>query len=107
MRVIRTLYISKVKKQWKVHWENENSGMLYTLRSLAISSAKKIIANFPRGDCFQLQVQNANGRYVTEWRYGIDPFPLKKDNINLAKKVFKKVKILKLILALYAGACFL
>jgi hypothetical protein len=73
--LIKTLYISKINKQWKVHWANEESGIIYTLRSIAIAAARKMVAKLPPGDCFQIRIQKHNGEYITAWTYGIDPFP--------------------------------
>jgi hypothetical protein len=73
--LIKTLYISKANKQWKVHWKGEEPGMIYTLRSIALAAAKKIVANLPPGECTQIKIQKQNGEYATEWTYGVDPFP--------------------------------
>ena len=73
--MIKELHISKAGKQWKVHWKGEDSGIVYTLRSIALAAAKKMVAKLPPGECFQIKIQKQNGEYVTEWTYGIDPFP--------------------------------
>ena len=73
--MIKTLYISKVNKQWKLHWQNEDTGIVYTLRSLAIIAAKRMVAKLEPGECFQIKIQKQNGEYTTEWTYGIDPLP--------------------------------
>ena len=72
---MRTLYISKINKQWKVHWENEDKGTIYTLRAIALNAAKRIVAKLPPGECSQILIQKQDGKYTTEWVYGIDPFP--------------------------------
>lgn len=73
---MRTLCITKVKKQWKVHWANEDTGTIYTLRSIAISAAKKMVAKLPPGECGQIKIQKQDGKYSVEWAYGVDPFPM-------------------------------
>ncbi len=72
---VKTLYISKVSKQWKVHWANEETGHIYTLRSIAIAAAKRIVAKLPPGECLEIRIQKHNGEYIAEWTYGSDPFP--------------------------------
>lgn len=71
----RTLYVSPFKGNWKVHWEKDTSGTLFTRKEDAVKAARKLVADLPAGQVSQIIVQREDGTFQTEWTYGQDPYP--------------------------------
>jgi hypothetical protein len=71
----KVLYVSPSGNSWKVHWQGESNGTLFTLKADAIAYARRMVAALPEGTASQIRVQRADGTFQTEWTYGQDPFP--------------------------------
>lgn len=71
------LYVSpnKATGRWIVHWQGDSSGKAFSLKTDAITYARRLVGSLPEGTCSQIKVQRLDGTYQTEWTYGRDPFP--------------------------------
>lgn len=71
----KVLYISPSGSQWKVHWEKEQEGFLFSTKDEAIREARLIVGRLKEGEVASIRVQKADGTFQTEWTYGNDPYP--------------------------------
>jgi hypothetical protein len=71
----KVLYVSPHRSQWRVHWQYEQNGEIFNLKTDAISRARKIVGQLTEGQVSQIRVQKADGAFQTEWTYGQDPYP--------------------------------
>ncbi len=71
----KVLYISPFGGQWKVHWEKEQEGFIFSTKEVAIREARKIVGRLKEGEVASIRVQEADGTFQTEWTYGNDPYP--------------------------------
>lgn len=70
----KIIYVLSHGNQWKVQCEHCKSEITNT-QSEAIRIAKQHVASLPAGTLSQIRVQGMDGRFRTEWTYGVDPFP--------------------------------
>ena len=71
----KVIYVSPSGSNWKVHWQHESNGYLFSLKTNAISKARQMVGQLSAGEVSQIRVQRADGTFQTEWTYGQDPFP--------------------------------
>ena len=70
------MFVSPDAGEWKVQWEGSERAMANTAtQEEAVALAKDRVSRLPEGTCSQIVVQGHDGKFITEWTYGQDPFP--------------------------------
>ena len=70
----RIIYVLSSEGQWKVQCDHCQSEFKPT-KEEATKLARKHVASLAAGTLAQILVQGRDGRWMTEWTYGQDPFP--------------------------------
>ncbi|HUC82894.1 MAG TPA: DUF2188 domain-containing protein [Flavisolibacter sp.] len=73
----KNLYVSPRTGDWKVHWEKETNGAVFSLKEDAIRHARSLVRERKEGEVLSIRVQRADGTFQSEWTYGKDPYPPK------------------------------
>ena len=70
----KVIYVVSFGSQWKVKCDHCNEEIKNT-KLEAIKAAKQHVAALTGGTLAQIVVQGADGKFMTEWTYGKDPYP--------------------------------
>jgi Uncharacterized protein conserved in bacteria (DUF2188) len=70
----KIIYVVSFGDKWKVKCDHCNDEVKDT-KVEAIRAAKLHVGAFPKGILSQIVVQGTDGKFITEWTYGKDPFP--------------------------------
>lgn len=71
----QVIYVLSHETKWKVECDHCTEQPIKDTQSDAIKAAKKHVAELPGGTLSQIIVQGEDGKWLTEWTYGEDPFP--------------------------------
>ena len=71
------LYVSPHLGSWKVHYEKENNGAVFSTKEAAVKHARSLVKDRKEGEVLSIRVQRADGTFQSEWTYGRDPYPPK------------------------------
>jgi uncharacterized protein DUF2188 len=70
----KVVYVVSFGDKWKVKCDHCGEVAKDT-KAEAIKFAKQHVGSFPKGTLSQIVVQGTDGKFMTEWTYGKDPFP--------------------------------
>lgn len=70
------IYVLSHGTKWRVKCEHCNEAVVST-KAEAVETARQHVSSNPEGTLAQILVQGQDGRWLTEWTYGQDPYPPK------------------------------
>ena len=71
----QVIYVLSHGTKWKTQCDHCRDEEIKDIQAEAIKAAKKHVAGLPAGTLSQIRVQGKDGKWITEWTYGEDPFP--------------------------------